>query len=85
MAIINFTKAERDNIIPKIQEFVEKKLDQEIGQFDAQFLLDFFAEEIGPFFYNKGIQDAQTILHKRIEDITEAIDSLEKPIMTRKR
>ena len=84
MAVINFSKAERDAIIPKIQDYVFKKLDIELGQFDADFLLSFFVDEIGPFFYNKGIQDAQAILHKRIEDITDAIDSLEKPVIARK-
>ncbi len=85
MAIINFTKAERDTITPKIQEYFSNKLDLNIGQFDAGFLLDFFSEEIGPFFYNKGIQDAQTILYKRLDDITEAIESLEKPVIVRRK
>jgi uncharacterized protein (DUF2164 family) len=57
---------------------------QDIGQFEAGFLLNFFLEEIGPFFYNKGVQDSQAILQKRIDGVIEAIDSLEKPVQTRR-
>ena len=51
---------------------------EEIGQFDAQFLLDFFAEEIGVYFYNRGLYDAQSILERKLDDISEAIYELEK-------
>ena len=80
MAIISFTWIEKSAIVERIQLYFSEKLDQEIGQFEAEFLLDFFANEIGPYFYNKGLKDSQTILHKRIDEILEAIDSLEKPM-----
>jgi uncharacterized protein (DUF2164 family) len=41
--------------------------------------LDFFAEEIGPYFYNRGLYDAQAILQSRLENIGEAIYEIEKP------
>jgi uncharacterized protein (DUF2164 family) len=58
---------------------VNEELDQEVGQFDAGFLLDFFAEEIGAYFYNRGLYDAQGILASRMENIAEAIFEIEKP------
>ncbi len=54
-------------------------MDQEIGQFDAEFLLDFFSEQIGPYFYNRALYDAQAILESRLESIAEAIYEIEKP------
>ena len=39
----------------------------------------FFAEEIGPYFYNRGLYDAQAILESRLENIAEAIYEIEKP------
>lgn len=78
MTNIEFTKEEKEVIGKKIQLFFLDKLDSEIGQFDAYFLLDFFAEEIGAYFYNRGIYDAQAVLERRIEGITEAIYELEK-------
>ena len=79
MAEITFTRDERDIIRRKIQLYMREELEQEVGQFDAGFLLDFFAEEIGPYFYNRGLYDAQAILESRLENIAEAIYEIEKP------
>ncbi len=84
MALASFTKAEREAIISKIQLYFSKELDQEIGSFEAGFLLKFFSEEIGPFFYNLALRDAQSILVRRMDDITNAIDELVKPVGLRK-
>jgi uncharacterized protein (DUF2164 family) len=79
MAEITFTREERDIICGKIQLYLREELDQEVGQFEAGFLLDFFAEEIGPYFYNRGLYDARAILESRLENIAEAIYEIEKP------
>ena len=79
MSQIEFTQEERDVICRKIQRYFHDELDQEVGQFDAGFLLDFFADEIGPYFYNRGLYDAQAILEARLENIAEAIYEIEKP------
>jgi uncharacterized protein (DUF2164 family) len=79
MSQIKFTKEETDIICRKIQLYFHEELEQEIGQFDAGFLLDFFADEIGPYFYNRGLHDAQSILESRLENIGEAIYEIEKP------
>jgi len=85
MAIFNFSKPEKEAIVQKIQQYFSKEMNQEIGQFEAGFLLNFFSEEIGPFFYNKGIQDSQAILQKTIDSVLQAIDSLEKPVQSKRR
>ena len=84
MALFNFSKPEKDAITKKIQEYFSNELDQQIGTFEAGFLLNFFAEQIGPYFYNKGLLDSQVLLKKRMDEITNAIDSLEKPTLSRR-
>ncbi|MBU2712570.1 DUF2164 domain-containing protein [Zooshikella harenae] len=79
MSKIKFTKEEKEIITKKIQLYFQEELDYSLGQFDAEFLLDFFSEEVGPYFYNRALYDAQTILEKRLETITEAIYEIEKP------
>jgi uncharacterized protein (DUF2164 family) len=79
MAKIEFSKAEREALVGKIRLYFKEELDQDIGQFDAEFLLDFVTDEMGPLFYNRGLYDAQTILESRMESITEAIYEIEKP------
>ncbi|MDG2175857.1 MAG: DUF2164 domain-containing protein [Gammaproteobacteria bacterium] len=76
----DFTREEKEAIVAKIQAWFEKELNQDIGQFDAEFLLDFFGEEVGKYFYNRGLNDAQAILEGRMDNITEAISELEKVV-----
>lgn len=78
MSEIEFSKEEKELIVRKIRLYFKEELDSEIGQFDAQFLLDFFAEEVGGYFYNRGLYDAQAILERRLDEITDAIYELEK-------
>jgi len=78
MSEIKFSKEEVEILSKKIQLYFSEELNHEIGQFDAQFFLDFISEEIGPYFYNRGLYDAQSILESRMEIISEAIYDIEK-------
>ena len=77
--MIKFSKEETDILTRKIQLYFNDELDQEIGQFPAQFLLEFFSEEVGAYFYNRGLLDAQAALDSQMENLGEAIYELEKP------
>ncbi len=79
MAEIEFSAAEKEAIVSKIKRYFREELDRDIGQFDADFLLDFFAEEVGPYFYNRGLYDAQAVLEERLQSIHDAIYEIEKP------
>ena len=79
MSLIKFSKEEKEIIIRKVQMYFNDELDQKIGQFDADFLLDFFSEEVGSYYYNRGLIDAQAVLDNKLEDISESLYELEKP------
>jgi len=79
MRDVKFSDGEKDILVKNIQDYFDSDLGQEIGQFDAEFLLDFFTKEVGVYFYNRGLNDAQAILHSRIDSITDAIYDIEKP------
>ena len=79
MAIVEFSSDEKKVIVGRIQMYFREELKQELGGFDAEFLLDFFAEEMGAYFYNRALYDAQAILERRLEDVGEAVFELEKP------
>ena len=78
MAVIEFSEQEKRAIVSRIQAYFDEELEQEIGQFDAEFLLDFFASQIGPYFYNRGLYDAQAVLARQVEEINDAIYGLER-------
>tara|TARA_R110001592_G_scaffold191253_1_gene437395 strand:- start:1262 stop:1516 length:255 start_codon:yes stop_codon:yes gene_type:complete len=84
VAEIKFSDEEKQAIGQKVQRYVAEELDLEIGQFDAEFLLDFFTQEIGEYFYNRGLYDAQAVLETKIEEVGEAIMQLEKATQLRR-
>ncbi len=79
MSKIEFTQKEKEIISKKIQMYFREELDQKIGLFDAQFLLDFISEEIAPLYYNKGLYDAQAVLQSQLENIADKLYEIEKP------
>lgn len=80
MNTVEFSNADKQAIVEKVKRYFTEKLDQDIGGFDAEFLVEFFAEEVGPYFYNRGLLDAQALIAAKIEDLSEAIYELEKPL-----
>jgi len=54
MAKIEFNEHEKASIVAKIKLYFSEELDQHIAQFDAEFLLDFFNEEIGTYRLQSG-------------------------------
>lgn len=84
MAKIEFDESQTSEIVAKIKDYFRRELDQEIAQFDAEFLLDFFSQEVGAYYYNRGLEDARTILEEKLESITDAFYEIEKPTHSRR-
>lgn len=84
MSNIKFSSTETEQLVIKLQGYFAKELDQDLGQFDAEFLLDFFSTEVGAYFYNRGLFDAQTIIAAKLEHVgemvEEGINEIEKPV-----
>ncbi|MDQ6984483.1 MAG: DUF2164 domain-containing protein [Ghiorsea sp.] len=77
--MIEFSEAEKEILVHKIRRYFDKELNQDMGQFDAEFVLQFFSEEVGSYFYNRGLLDAQAMIASRIDIIQDGIYELEKP------
>ena len=78
MSDITFSKDEKALIVRKLQLYFSEELKQQIGQFDAEFLLDFISKELGAYYYNRGLYDAQAALNAKLEDVQDAIYQLEQ-------
>ena len=61
-----------------IKRFLEDRFELELGSFEAQEVLDLFAREIAPLYYNKAILDVQSYLKERFESIESDLWALEK-------
>jgi uncharacterized protein (DUF2164 family) len=78
MSDIEFTNQEKESMVDKLQSYFEKELSQDLGQFDAEFLLDFFSKEIGAYYYNRGLHDARVVFEERVQSIDDDIYAIEK-------
>ncbi|WP_434636798.1 DUF2164 domain-containing protein [Klebsiella sp. I138] len=74
MADISLTPGERELLREKLCTYCEKNFDLELEQFDAEFFVDFIAKELGPMFYNAGIEEAIRTHVAYSERIQEEMD-----------
>ena len=79
-----FSEAEKAQIVLKVKRYFEQELQQEIGGFEAEFLIDFFADEVGAYFYNRGLYDAQALFSQKVDELSDSIYELERPTEFRK-
>jgi len=78
MSDITFSEEEKKILVHKIQHYFQKELSEEIGGFDAEFLLDFFSKEIGPYHYNHGLHDARAMIEERTQNMIQTFYEMEK-------
>ncbi|WP_045859693.1 DUF2164 domain-containing protein [Teredinibacter purpureus] len=79
MSDIKFSRDELDRIVHKIKKYFNDELDQDIGAFEAEFLIDFFSKEVGMFFYNRGLFDAHMLFTEKADELSYLIQELEQP------
>jgi uncharacterized protein (DUF2164 family) len=78
MKPIQFSREERAEIVKRIQTYMQDELDFSLGSIPAEQLLGFFTDEIGAFYYNRGLEDAQAVFSRKLDDINDAIYGLEQ-------
>jgi uncharacterized protein (DUF2164 family) len=80
MSQIELPKETREALAKALSRYLKDELDLEVTGFDAVFLTDFVTEHLGPYFYNQGLADAQALLGKKLDEMSDAIYQLEKPV-----
>ncbi|WIY68391.1 DUF2164 domain-containing protein [Aquidulcibacter paucihalophilus] len=78
MKPIQFSREETADITAKLRGYFRDELEMDLAALPAELLLDFLGREIGPFFYNRAVYDAQAVVAKKAEDINEALAGLER-------
>ena len=61
-----------------IKCFMAERFELELGRFEAAEVLELFAREVAPHYYNRAIFDVQTHLKERFESIESDLWALEK-------
>lgn len=60
---------QKDEAINSLQRYFSENLDFELGEMQANSLLKYIIQELGPISYNRGIEDAQRFLLSKAEDL----------------
>lgn len=80
MSELKLSKDAQEVLVSKLKIYFRNELDQEIGSFDAEFLIDFLSKDLGPYFYNQGLRDAHALFAERAEELGYLLQDLEKPL-----
>jgi uncharacterized protein (DUF2164 family) len=78
MSNITFDRTIKDQMTRDLQQYITDELAMDIGQFDAEFLLDFMLSNFGSDIYNKGLEDARSIIERKIVDVSDEIYEIEQ-------
>ncbi|MGI2934606.1 DUF2164 domain-containing protein [Vibrio diabolicus] len=78
--MIKLERAQKETLATAIQDYMQDELDVEIGQFDSQFLIDFITEKLGPIYYNKGVEDAKSLVERRMLEVSEELYEIEQEV-----
>jgi uncharacterized protein (DUF2164 family) len=75
---VSLDATQEQDAVLAIKRFLEQRFELELGSFEAQEVLEMFAREIAPHYYNKAIFDVQTVLRDRFDGIESDLWALEK-------
>ena len=80
MTDLKLDKDARTRLAREIKRYLDDDLDIDIGNMDAELLVDFLTPTVGARFYNLGLKDAQALFARKAEDLSDEIYALEKPV-----
>lgn len=63
------SKVEQKEMTGLIQEFFLKEREEEIGDLQADMILDFIVDKLSDKFYNKGVYDSYVYMNDRTSDL----------------
>ncbi|WP_045461552.1 DUF2164 domain-containing protein [Vibrio hyugaensis] len=78
--MIKLERAQKEALARVIQDYMQDELSVEIGQFDSEFLIDFVTEKLAPIYYNKGIEDAKSVIERRMLEMTDELYEIEQEV-----
>ncbi|WP_269581289.1 DUF2164 domain-containing protein [Roseibium sp. Sym1] len=83
MAELELDKDTRTRLAAQIKRYMDADLDIDIGNMDAEMLMDFLTPTLGAHFYNLGLKDAQALFARKADDLNDELYALERPVETR--
>ena len=66
---IELNKEVRVVLVENLKRYYWNERNEELSNLGAQLLLDFIVNDIGPYIYNKAVEDSYDYMNERIEDM----------------
>ncbi|QQE77215.1 DUF2164 domain-containing protein [Alicyclobacillus sp. SO9] len=80
MVLLKLSPEQRRSLIESIQSYFETERSEEIGELAADNLLDFMIKHLGPFIYNRALDDARGVVMDQMERVEEEVYALRRPV-----
>ncbi|WP_102292169.1 DUF2164 domain-containing protein [Vibrio cyclitrophicus] len=75
---IQLDSKQKSELTDALQKYLQDEIDIEVGQFDTEFIVDFISKKFGSIYYNKGIEDAQKVMERKMLDIADELYEIEQ-------
>lgn len=66
---IELNKEVRVVLVENLKRYYWNERNEELSNLGAELLLDFIVNDIGPYIYNKAVDDSYAYMNERIEDL----------------
>lgn len=66
---IKLSNDRRAALLKLLKGFYKENFDEEVSEYRAERLLDFFIKQLGPPIYNQAIADARAFMFEKLEDL----------------
>lgn len=71
-------REDRQRVVSDLQAWFLDERGERIGDLAADLLVEFFQEKAARHWYNRGVQDAQTLAKDRLERLADDLDLLRR-------
>jgi len=76
---VRLSEERRETIIALLKDHFAEEFDEELSNYRAGRILEFFVRTLGPSVYNQAIQDARKFLLGKLEDLDVEFYENEQP------
>jgi uncharacterized protein (DUF2164 family) len=66
---IKLSDERREILVAEVQQLSSEEFERDLSAFQADRLIDFFLEQMGPPVYNQAVQDARAFVLTKLEDL----------------
>ena len=66
---IQLSDERKGDILRRLRPFFRETFDEELSDFQADRLLDFFLKALGPSVYNQAVGDVRKFMLEKLEDL----------------